>query len=319
MTDIDIVVVNYKSASHTVKCAHAASRVAQQDGLSVQIYIVNNGDDDQDVKGRLSDIPEAQVIDPATNIGFGAACNAAAARGQAPYILFLNPDASVESGALKALTGFLALPGNGHYGIVGPEMRNAHGDVVPSCSRLPRLADLVLRTAGLHHLFRKRGYPYLSLADHAQSRPVGQVMGAALMIRRSVFDALNGFDERYFLYYEDVDLSLRAKRNGADSYYLKDARATHEGRVSSSQDSGLALALHIRSRLTFARRHFGRRGWLVIWFTCVVIECPVRMLQAVVGAGALPFVAVLRAYTLLIRNVVSSGVLPAARTKPAAL
>ncbi len=318
MTDIDIVVVNYKSAPHTVKCVESASRVAREDGLTAQIIVVNNGDDDSDLEPRLGQVTGLEVITPGANLGFAAACNVAAARGQAPFILFLNPDAEISPGALKAMTSFLSQPDNAHYGIAGPELRNAEGEVVPSCSQLPTLFDLILRTAGLHCVLPDRGYPYLSPAGHAQSGPVGQVMGAALMIRRPVFDALNGFDERYFLYYEDVDLSLRALQSGAPSYYLKEACAVHEGRVSSSQDSGLALALHIRSRLIFARRHFGVTGWLALWLTCAVIEGPLRILQATFGGGPLSLPAVLRAYALLIKNAVSSKTLPGTRSDPVA-
>lgn len=319
MTDIDIVVVNYKSAVHTVKCAEAVSSVAQADGLTAQIIVVNNGDEDHGLLLRLAGVSDVHILSPGTNLGFAAACNMAAVKGDAPFILFINPDAALAPGALKSMTGFLTAPDHGAYGIVGPELRNGDGEVVASCSKLPNLIDLMMRTAGLHRVFSNSGYPYLALEQHAVSGPAGQVMGAALMIRRSVFDALNGFDERYFLYYEDVDLSLRAKQAGALSYYLKEARATHEGRVSSSQDTGLALALHIRSRLTFARQHFGVMGWLLLLLTCVAIECPVRFVQALVGAGQLSVSAVLRAYGLLLRSVVSSNALPGARTEPAAV
>jgi len=317
MTDIDIVVVNYKSAAHTVKCAEAASSVARADRLTAQIIVVNNGDDDHELDSRLSQIPDVQILSPKSNLGFAAACNMAAVKGEAPFILFINPDAALATGALKSMTSFLTAPDHRVYGIVGPELRNGDGDVVASCSKLPNLIHLMMRTAGLHRLLPNSGYPYLPLEAHAKSGPVDQVMGAALMIRRSVFDALDGFDERYFLYYEDVDLSLRAKQSGALSYYLKVAHATHEGRVSSSQDTGLTLALHIRSRLTFARRHYGVMGWLMLLLTCVVVECPVRLLQALVGVGQLSVSSVLRAYSLLLRSVVSANALPGARTEPA--
>jgi N-acetylglucosaminyl-diphospho-decaprenol L-rhamnosyltransferase len=189
-------------------------------------------------------------------------------------------------------------PASGGVGVVGPELCDANGQVVPSCSRLPTAADLILRSAGAHVLFKNFDYPYLPLSKHAASGIVGQVMGAAMAVRRSLFATLGGFDPAYFLYYEDVDLCARAKNIGASCYYLKEAKAIHIGRASSSHDTGMALALHVRSRLTYARRHFGVLAYITLLATCWLIEFPLRLARTLAGGPGSPR-AVLRAYRLL--------------------
>lgn len=316
MPDVDVVIVNYKSASHTVKCVAALHAAARQDGVSVEVHVVNNGDARAEFETEVHHAGEAKVTTNSENLGFAAASNVGARAGTAPFILFLNPDALVHSGALQALTSFLSDTRNGQVGIVGPEVCNSNGATVPSCSRLPSRFDLITRSMGLHALLHKKAsYPYAPLDDHAHSRAVGQVMGAALMIRRSLYEQLGGFDERFFLYYEDVDISARAKAVGAESYYLKDACVTHVGRISSSQDAGFSLALHVRSRLTYAGLHFGRLYQLFLLLVCTVIEFPARLLQAMLGKSAVGARGVLRAYKLLALNIFSDTALPKPRAQ----
>lgn len=311
MTDVDVVIVNYKSAVHTVKCVEAVHAVARQDGVSARVVVVNNGEDRADFEAEVRRAGEAQIVMNPANLGFGAASNIGAGLGKAPLILFLNPDAILHPGSLGALTSLLNDPGNGKIGIVGPEIRDENGSVVPSCSRLPSRLDLIARSIGLHAFSRVGvGYPYASLDGHTSSRATGQVMGAALMIRRSLFEQLHGFDERFFLYYEDVDISARVQALGLQSYYLKDACVTHAGRISSSQDPGFSLALHIRSRLTYAGLHFGRPYRFVLFLVCALIEFPARLLQAMLGRSAVGARGVFRAYRLLALNLFSGTALP---------
>ncbi|MEQ9444628.1 MAG: glycosyltransferase family 2 protein [Rhodospirillaceae bacterium] len=314
MTDVDVVIVNYKSAAHTVNCVKAARRAARQDDVTIGIFVVDNGGDAMDLQAALGQSGDLHFISNSNNDGFAVACNAGARLGAAPYILFLNPDALLHEGALKGFTDFLSQPENEATGIVGPEIRNSQGDLVPSCSHVPTFINLILRSTGIHALYSGLGGdPYLPLSRHQSSGSVGQVMGAALMIRRPLFQILSGFDESFFVYYEDVDLCARAKAAGSMCYYLKSSTVTHIGRASSSQDSGFSLALHIRSRVTYARRHFGIVASVLLALTCGVVELPARLIQALLGLGSMPVSSVVRAYVLLVQNIVNGRGLPVPR------
>jgi len=293
MAEVDIVVVNYRSARPLAGCLRSVHAVAKEDGVAVTVIVVNNGDD-ADIAANAGG---AVVIENPSNLGFGVACNIGARAGQAPFVFFLNPDAELKLGCLAACLAFLRDPAHAAIGIVGPELSDEHGRLQRSCSEIPTAGDLLMRATGLHVLLGARANtPFLSHERHKQSGFVGQVMGAAMMVRRELFTRLGGFDERFFLYYEDLDLCARAAALGQRCYYLKSAHAMHAGRGSSSQDSGRALALYLRSALTYARLHFGRDMEVMLALWVVLVEFPLRLIQGLVqGRPA----RTLRAYGLL--------------------
>ncbi len=284
MTDFDIVIVNYKSAAHTYECVRTSHRAAEDDGVNVRIVVVNNDDDPAVLDAAVDAAGGAVVIHNRENVGFGVASNFGAAQGDARFILFLNPDARLNAGALVAIRRFLDDPENANIGIVGPEIHDGGGHLVRSSARIPTISDLILRSMGVHVLFPQRGYPFLPLTAHQTSGVVGQVMGAALVIRRPLFQSLGGFDPAFFLYYEDVDLCARAAAQGSACYYLKDAHAMHIGRASSSQNPSATLALHVRSRIIYTRKHFGKGASAILSAVCRFIEMPLRLLRGHSGS-----------------------------------
>ncbi|MCB2106679.1 MAG: glycosyltransferase [Rhodobacteraceae bacterium] len=286
MADIDVVIVNYHSAAHAYNCVRSVHDVAEADGVDARIYVVNNSDDATELRDAVGRAGGATIIENGRNLGFGAACNIGARQGDAGVILFLNPDAALLPGCLKTCLARLRDPDHANIGIAGPQLQDPNGALIPSCSRLPTCVDLLWRTAGLHALFPQFEYPYLSRAAHRRSGPVGQVMGAALFIGRDLFQRLNGFDEAFFLYYEDVDVCARAAALGKVCWYECDAHASHLGGGSSSHDSSLAMALHIASRLTYARRHFGVLAHAAVLVVALLIELPLRIVKTLVNGGS---------------------------------
>ena len=303
MPDIDIVIVNYTSGEHTLKCVDSLLAAAKADGVPMTVTVVDNGGDGPNFASRVPKNGLVTVLSNRSNVGFATACNAGAGRGTAPVIFFLNPDTRVPAGTLRGLVDLFNDPAHRAVGIAGPEIRDINGLLVRSCSRLPSTQDLILRTTGLHILMGARsGYPYLPIEAHNTCGPAGQVMGAALAIRRRLFDQLGGFDQRFFLYYEDVDLCARAAEAGAPCWYEKTVSVTHIGRGSSRHDNGRALALHLRSRLTYAGLHFGRATQAAVLVTSLIMEFPLRLVQALLGKGVLTPAGVLKAYGLLLRS-----------------
>lgn len=300
MSDVDIVIVNYRSAAHTAACVESVHRVALSDGVSVNVTIVNNGDGTANLESVVAARGPAAFLHNAANLGFGAACNMGADRGGARLILFLNPDARLTSGALATLVAFMDEPNNAGVGILGPSIEGEDGALTRTSSALPSLSGLLMQTIGL-------GRAFLAAHDHERSGHVGQVMGAVLMIRRSLFSELGGFDRRFFLYYEDVDLCARAAAKGYLTHYLVTARAIHAGRASSSQDTGLALALFLQSRFTYARIHFSPVAEAVLVAASIVAELPLRLFRTLFGGKSISGGAVLRAYRLLFISAISGG------------
>lgn len=300
MSHVDVVIVNYRSAAYTAACVGAVHQVARDDGAAANVIVVNNGDPAAELEALVSARGPAYFVQNDSNLGFGAACNMGAARGSAPYLLFLNPDAILKPGYFRTALAFMNDPANTKIGILGPAIECEDGAVSETSSSLPSFASLIMRTIGLSRAFLPAG-------GHLHSGPVGQVMGAVLLVRRDLFQELSGFDSRFFLYYEDVDLCARAAARGALTYYLTAARAVHIGRVSSSQDTGMALALFLRSRLTYARLHFGAFAQGALLVTSYLAELPLRLVSPLFGGKGISGMAVLRAYRLLSVNLVSGA------------
>jgi GT2 family glycosyltransferase len=139
---------------------------------------------------------------------------------------------------------------------------------------------------------------------------VDQVIGAFFCVRRDLFTRLGGFDERYFLYFEEVDLALRARRRGARSYFLKEARVFHAGNVSSNQVRGTRLYHVLRSRLLFAYEHWPRWQAAVLVVLTLSVELAARLARAVWRRDGSDLSAVAAAYDKLLGDLRRSRLTP---------
>jgi GT2 family glycosyltransferase len=133
---------------------------------------------------------------------------------------------------------------------------------------------------------------------HDETRAVGQVMGAFLFVRRTVFEALGGFDQRFFVYYEDVDFAIRARQRGWSSVYLAIAQAFHRGQGTSEAVLARRAFYFCRSRILYARKHFGVLGRLTVMFATLLLE-PLARLAASPRSAA----ATLRAFGMLWKDL----------------
>ncbi|KTG16321.1 MULTISPECIES: glycosyltransferase family 2 protein [unclassified Guyparkeria] len=268
---IDIVIVNWNSGDQLRNCLKSLSRFVGT--LSVRVVVVDNASTDgsADPLPHVSDRP-VTLIRNEMNVGFGRACNQGAMASEGDLILFLNPDAEVFDGTLERVADEMLASENGRIGILGVQLMNPDGKVERSCSRAPTLGRLAAQAIGLTKLPGLRGTGMKMLDwDHQSSRDVEQVIGAFFVVRRSVFDALDGFDERFFVYFEEVDLSYRARLAGWRVRYLAEARAFHAGGGTSGQIKARRLYYSLRSRLLYGFKHFpAGRAWLLVGVTLFV-------------------------------------------------
>ncbi len=240
-------------------------------GILGQVVVVDNGSTDgsaDDVAGMSG----VKVVRAGENLGFGAACNLGAGKGDSSYILFLNPDTRVDRESLGVPLEFMERPENADVGICGIQLLDEPGGVSCSCSRFPTLTRLVLGALGVEKLpaFRAAGMK-MAEWDHGDTRPVDQVMGAFFLMRRDLFETLGGFDERFFVYFEEVDLSYRACEAGWRSVFLAGAQAFHAGGGTSSQVKAHRLFYSLRSRLLYGFKHFPRvQAWVLVGVTGVI-------------------------------------------------
>ncbi|GJD79124.1 hypothetical protein NBEOAGPD_2345 [Methylobacterium gregans] len=309
---LDVVIVNWNGGALVQACVASLARAAA--GLDLRVVVVDNASTDGSAEAleafahaglRPSPPPSAgggrmtlRVVRNAENLGFARACNIGAAAGAADTVLFLNPDTRVDGPAL--LTARAALLADPRTGIVGARQIADDGTVERSCARAPTSASLLGQALALDRLGLVPTH-FMTEWDHAEDRAVDQVMGAFLMIRRPLLAMLGGFDERFFVYYEDVDLCRRAREAGFAVRHVAGAVIGHAGQGTTRQARAHRLSYILHARVQYAAKHHGRATALALLAASFLAEVPLRLAQA--GARRAPGEAaeILRGAALLAR------------------
>jgi GT2 family glycosyltransferase len=300
---LDVIIVNWNAGRQLRECL-AALREARTSRIRIgRVVVVDNASSDGSAAGGDVEGLPLVVQRNATNRGFAAACNQGARSSAADYLLFLNPDTRVSSDALDRTAALMGSPGHSRTGICGVQMVDAAGQVSRSSARLPTPRLLLAHSVGLDRLF-PRHFPghVMSEWDHADSREVDHVIGAFYFVRRSLFEQLAGFDERFFVYLEDLDFSARARQLGYRSWYLADAQVYHRGGGTSEQIKGRRLFYAIRSRILYAYKHFDRVSATGLMLVALVVEPLVRTGFAVLQRAGRQVLHTAEAYALLWRH-----------------
>ncbi|HZD64771.1 MAG TPA: glycosyltransferase family 2 protein [Acidimicrobiales bacterium] len=252
--DVGAVIVNYNAGDHLLACV-ASLRVEGVD----QIVVVDNGSVDGSCRALQEADPAVRVLCPGANLGYGAGANLGIGEITSELVLVGNPDIVVQPGAVAALAATLA--GDPALGVVGPRVEEADGSLYPSARTFPSLVD------ALGHGFLGMvapGNPFsrrytMADWDHADAREVDWVSGACFLARRSVLETLQGFDEAYFMYSEDVDLCWRTRQAGWRVAFQPAAGVSHIQGVSAEHHPYRMILAHHRSLLRFASRT--TTGW----------------------------------------------------------
>ena len=212
------------------------------------------------------------------NHGFAKACNQGARLSTSDYVLFLNPDAALYADTLPKVVSFMQDVANSQIGICGVQLLDKTGQPGTAAARFPTLGVLVGKITGLS-LVIPRWIPshLMHPSELIGNCTVDQIIGAFFLIRRHVFEQCSGFDERFFVYYEEVDLALRAKSLGYSSFYLASVNAFHSGGGTTQSVKALRLFYSLRSRIIYAKKHYNNwQFWTLITLT-LSVEFGLRM------------------------------------------
>ena len=300
-----IIIVNWNAGS---QLAETVASIAQyhHDLVSSVIIVDNASTDDSlaQVMG-LQNLPfQLQIVRNIDNRGFGAACNQGAALVASEYLLFLNPDTRLFEGSLSMPLAYMQDSNNQDVGIVGIQLLDEQNRIARSCARFPSLGMFTAQAVGLN---RFPGLRHLNahMTDwpHDETRVVDHVIGAFYLMRRSIFESLGGFDERFFVYFEDLDLSLCARQAGYRSVFLADAQAFHAGGGTSRQVKAHRLFYSLRSRLLYGFKHFRPwQAWVLVLIT-LGLESITRTFFSLVGSELGGVRNTWRAYGMLWRDM----------------
>jgi N-acetylglucosaminyl-diphospho-decaprenol L-rhamnosyltransferase len=261
------IVVNFEAGPLLLECVR--SLLADDSAGTPEVVVVDNGSTDGSVAALREAGLGVTVLDPGGNTGYAAAANRGIAATSAPVVVVANPDLAVERGTAAALLA--RLDAEPDLAAVGPALRNPDGSQYPSArthvSTVDAAGHAVLGRVFPRNRFTRR-YRQLDAAwDHP--RDVDWISGALVFLRRSAVDSVGGWDERYFMYMEDVDLCWRLRRIGWRVAYEPGGSATHVQGASTAAHPYRMIAEHHRSAYRFAARRWrGPRRLLLAPAAC---------------------------------------------------
>jgi GT2 family glycosyltransferase len=234
----------------------------QRSTVRQEVIVVDNASTDRTVEVIREKFPAVRLLVPGRNLGFAAANNLAARQTEADYILLLNPDTIILNHAIDVIVDFARA--NPDYGVYGGRTLKPNRSLEPSsCWGLPSLWSLAMFASGLSSLVhRNRLLDPESLGRWPRDtvREVGVITGCLLLADRAAWKKLGGLDERYFMYGEDTDFSMRAKRAGYHPVICPGASIVHEVGQSSATPIHKLLMLY-RGKACFFRTHYSG-AWL---------------------------------------------------------
>ena len=251
-----VVVVNYNAGDYLPRCL--GSVFASSGDLSLDVVVVDNGSRDGSAASAVAAHPRARLIENRSNFGFAAAANIGIRATEAPYVLLLNPDAEIVSGTLASLVK--VADDRPDAGAVGPLVRNPDRTIQPSARRVPRTFEALM------HAFLgpvapgntwTRAYT-LADWDRTTEREVEWISGSAMLLRRRALHDVGVFDERYFMYVEDVDLCTRLRRSRWTVLFSPELEVIHEIGVSARGQPRRMAREHSRSIYRYFSKHRAR-------------------------------------------------------------
>lgn len=257
MTDVlPVVAVTYSPGPHLERFLASLSLATDR---PVGVLLADNGSTDGTPEAAVERYPNVRLMPTGANLGYGTAVNRTVAklcdsgewdRFDREWVIVANPDVQWGPGSIDALLEAAARwP---RAGALGPLIRDPDGSVYPSARHLPSLIR-----GGMHAMlgpvWPRNRWTRAYRQEHLDpsERPVGWLSGSCLLVRRSAFDQIGGFDERYFMYMEDVDLGDRLGKAGWQSIYVPTAEVLHHKGHSTGRDPGRHLAAHHRSTYIF--------------------------------------------------------------------
>ena len=249
---VAIVIVNHNTQEYLRACLETLDP-----DESEAIIVVDNASSDGSPAMVRARFPHVRLLSMPTNLGYGAGANLAIAACSAPYVLVLNSDTRLPPGAGAALATYLDR--HPTVGLAGPRLLNPDGTLQRSCYPFPRPLNVALRWTGLGGLVgripgARQIYPPTS--SHARARDVDWVIGAALAIRRAAHEVVDGFDERFFMYAEEVDLCYRLRQAGWRTHFAPVTEITHVGGASTRRYGGAMVVQLFHSLILFYQCHY---------------------------------------------------------------
>jgi N-acetylglucosaminyl-diphospho-decaprenol L-rhamnosyltransferase len=279
---LDVAIVSFRSRELLRSCL--SSLRAHPPSCPMEVVVVDNASGDGTAEMVRADFPEVELIASPVNLGFAAATNLAARRGRHPYLLALNPDTAVTEGALDAVLETLAE--HPEAAVAGARLLRPDGSLDHASKRsFPTPLSALGHFTGAARLPGAPARVSAYTAPEIQAGPVEAVNGAFMLMRRSAFESVGGFDEGYWMYMEDLDLCYALAQRGWRTWYEPRATVVHVkgGTTGGRRSPRLNWAFHL-GMYRFYRKHYAPQRNPAM-NVLVYVGIAVKLAAAIVRAG----------------------------------
>ncbi|MEO8403374.1 MAG: glycosyltransferase [Chitinophagaceae bacterium] len=255
--DLSIIIVNYNVKHFLEQCLYSVQKANA--GIQAEVIVVDNHSVDNSIDYLQPNFPTVKFVVNSENVGFAKACNQGLQLSTGKYILFLNPDTIVPEDCFQQCISFL----NSHIeiGAIGIKMLDGRGNFLKESKRsFPSPSTSLYKLFGLARLFPKSktfSSYHLGHLDEKQNHEVDVLAGAFMMIKKEVLDKTGGFDETFFMYGEDVDLSFRIQKAGYKNYYFAENCILHFKGESTRKGSMNYVRMFYKAMSIFVKKHYG--------------------------------------------------------------
>jgi len=257
--DLSIIIVNYNVKHFLEQCLCSVQKAISMPGMKAEILIIDNNSSDNSIEYLQPKFPFAKFIQNKENTGFAKACNQALALASGKYILFLNPDTIVPEDCFAKCISFF----NTHTdaGALGIKMIDGSGKFLKESKRaFPDPFTSLYKLFGLSKLFphsRTFGKYHLEYLDENKNHEIDVLAGAFIMVKKEVLEKTGSFDENFFMYGEDIDLSYRIQKAGFKNYYFAESSIIHFKGESTRKASLNYVRMFYSAMAKFVRKHYG--------------------------------------------------------------
>lgn len=289
--ELTVIIVNYNVKFFLEQCLLSVQKAMQ--GKAGEIVVVDNASKDESRIYLQESFPAIRFFWNDENIGFAKANNLALKAAQGNYILFLNPDTIVPEDCFEKCITFMQL--HPEAGALGVQMLDGSGQFLPESKRaFPSLLTALFRLSGLSRLFPKSSIfnrYHLGHLDQNKNHPVDVLAGAFMLTRKDVLIKTGSFDERFFMYAEDIDLSYRIRKAGYTNYYFSECSIIHFKGESTHKASLNYVKMFYHAMSLFVEKHY--RGlhasvFRVFIHAAIWMRALLSMLKRLIRSTALP-------------------------------
>jgi N-acetylglucosaminyl-diphospho-decaprenol L-rhamnosyltransferase len=286
MTSLSIIIVNWNSTDYLHLCLDSVYRETK--GISVDVIVVDNASHDDSCAELIrTEFPKTLLYRSKENLGFARGSNLGYELSHGDYLLFLNPDTEIHSDVFTRMASELGL--NKKTGAVGSRLINSDGSLQSSCIRTyPTILNQLLDSELLRNKFPTSQLWGMRPLFVSNTKPVrvDVISGACLMIKREVFLQVGKFDDKYFMYVEDIDLCHRVTTSGYAIQYINDCEVVHHGGKSSALQGDYFANLHQQEAILQFFSVTRGEWYSFLYRFCLVFSAVLRLILII---SLLPF------------------------------